>query len=233
MRHGLTLGELAKWFVRKLRLDVECEVVTMEGWNPAGAPGYGWPLGERDVGQSEPQCAQSVDGALLRRNRDAGRHHAVGRPRHDAAARALRRARSSSRVRCSRRWSRSRRDGCAAAGCGRAGSSRPSTSTSASSARACRSTSTTRPTITTHFARGGWSRSRSRRCARCGPTTSCGATFRTSTKRGRLAIDLINGSELLRGWVDDPAATAADLDALALPDEDAWREERRTVLLYR
>src|SRR3982750_1246805 len=47
MRHGLTLGELAAWFVRTLHLDVECEVVAMEGWNPASAPGYGWPLGER------------------------------------------------------------------------------------------------------------------------------------------------------------------------------------------
>src|SRR5438045_2950857 len=45
MRHGLTLGELAQWFVRTLRLDVECEVITMQGWNPAAAPGYGWPLG--------------------------------------------------------------------------------------------------------------------------------------------------------------------------------------------
>ena len=47
MRHGLTLGELAKWFVRTLKLDVECEVVKMEGWHPASAPGYGWPLNER------------------------------------------------------------------------------------------------------------------------------------------------------------------------------------------
>src|SRR3954462_11016689 len=34
MRHGLTLGELAAWFVRTLHLDVECEVVAMEGWKP-------------------------------------------------------------------------------------------------------------------------------------------------------------------------------------------------------
>ena len=52
-------------------------------------------------------------------------------------------------------------------------------------------------------------------------------------ERGRLAIDLINGSALLREWVDDPAATPADLDALAQPDEEAWREEREAVLLYR
>ncbi len=49
----------------------------------------------------------------------------------------------------------------------------------------------------------------------------------------RLAIDLINGSELLRRWVDDPSATPADLDALARPDEQAWREVREDVLLYR
>jgi uncharacterized protein YbbC (DUF1343 family) len=52
-------------------------------------------------------------------------------------------------------------------------------------------------------------------------------------ERDRLAIDVINGSELLRAWVDDPAATAADLDALAFPDEAAWGEEREAVLLYR
>jgi len=31
----------------------------------------------------------------------------------------------------------------------------------------------------------------------------------------------------------DAAATPADLDALALPDEASWREEREAVLLYR
>jgi uncharacterized protein YbbC (DUF1343 family) len=48
----------------------------------------------------------------------------------------------------------------------------------------------------------------------------------------RLAIDVINGSELLRRWVDDPAATPADLEALATADEAAWRAERQQVLLY-
>jgi uncharacterized protein YbbC (DUF1343 family) len=52
-------------------------------------------------------------------------------------------------------------------------------------------------------------------------------------ERDRLAIDLINGSKLLREWVDDAGAVAADLDALATPDEQAWREERESVLLYR
>ena len=45
----------------------------------------------------------------------------------------------------------------------------------------------------------------------------------------RLAIDLINGSELLREWVDDPNATPADLDALAQPDESSWLERARRL----
>src|SRR5574338_1591446 len=46
MRHGLTLGELGHWFIAHFKLDVAYRVITMEGW-PNGAPGYGWPLGER------------------------------------------------------------------------------------------------------------------------------------------------------------------------------------------
>jgi uncharacterized protein YbbC (DUF1343 family) len=51
-------------------------------------------------------------------------------------------------------------------------------------------------------------------------------------ERNRLAIDLINGGSALREWVDDAAATAADLDALAARDETDWRAEREGVLLY-
>ncbi|MFP5325845.1 MAG: DUF1343 domain-containing protein, partial [Gammaproteobacteria bacterium] len=48
----------------------------------------------------------------------------------------------------------------------------------------------------------------------------------------RLAIDLINGGPALREWVDNPAATAADLEAVAGPDEAAWLEARKPFLLY-
>jgi uncharacterized protein YbbC (DUF1343 family) len=52
-------------------------------------------------------------------------------------------------------------------------------------------------------------------------------------ERDRLAIDLINGGPLLRQWVDDAAATPADLDAAAAADEASWLEERQPFLLYR
>src|ERR1700742_2273230 len=47
MRHGLTLGELGRWFIDTLGLDVDYRVIEMQGWRPDEAPGYGWPLGER------------------------------------------------------------------------------------------------------------------------------------------------------------------------------------------
>ena len=43
---------------------------------------------------------------------------------------------------------------------------------------------------------------------------------------------MINGGPALREWVDDAAATPADLEALLAPDERAWTAERRAVLRY-
>jgi len=49
----------------------------------------------------------------------------------------------------------------------------------------------------------------------------------------RLAIDVINGGERLRKWVDDAAAAPGDLDALVRPQEEAWLAEREPYLLYK
>jgi hypothetical protein len=56
--------------------------------------------------------------------------------------------------------------------------------------------------------------------------------FAYEYEHGRLAIDVINGSEILREWVDDPAAAPADLEALASADERQWTAEREPDLLY-
>jgi len=42
MRHGLTLGELARWFVATLKLDVALHVVSMEGWKGGWPPDRAW-----------------------------------------------------------------------------------------------------------------------------------------------------------------------------------------------
>jgi uncharacterized protein YbbC (DUF1343 family) len=56
--------------------------------------------------------------------------------------------------------------------------------------------------------------------------------FAYEYEHGKLAIDVINGSPLLRDWVEDASATPGDLDALAEPDERAWLNERQDLLRY-
>ena len=49
-------------------------------------------VGRTQLGEPKPQRAEPLDGARLCGDSDARRHDAVGRPRHDAAARTVRRA---------------------------------------------------------------------------------------------------------------------------------------------
>src|SRR5215471_7011683 len=57
MRHGLTLGEVAKWFVGTLKLDLEYQIIELEGWKPEQSPGFGWPVGERAWINPSPNAA--------------------------------------------------------------------------------------------------------------------------------------------------------------------------------
>jgi uncharacterized protein YbbC (DUF1343 family) len=74
MRHGLTMGELARWFVATLKLDVDCEVITMQGWQPGRRARLRLAARRAQLDQPEPERAQPVDGARLRRHRDARGH---------------------------------------------------------------------------------------------------------------------------------------------------------------
>jgi uncharacterized protein YbbC (DUF1343 family) len=232
MRHGLTLGELAGWFVKTLRLDVECEVVTMEGWEPSSAPGYGWPLGERAWVNPSPNASNLsmarcyagtvlLEGTTLSEGR--GTTHPLelfGAP--DLDPRALIAKMQS----LAPRWMR----GCRLRDCW----FEPTFHKHAG--QLCAG-------LQIHVEEPGYDHDSFRpwrlialalkalRALR--PDDDLWRDFPYEYERNRLAIDLISGSELLRRWVDDAAASPADLDALALADEAAWLSERESVLLYR
>jgi uncharacterized protein YbbC (DUF1343 family) len=57
--------------------------------------------------------------------------------------------------------------------------------------------------------------------------------FAYEYEQGRAAIDVINGGERLRRWVDDASAQPGDLDAEARQEERAWHDERQAILIYR
>lgn len=43
MRHGLTMGELALYYKASSKLDLDLEIVKMQGYSISAKPGYGWP----------------------------------------------------------------------------------------------------------------------------------------------------------------------------------------------
>lgn len=46
MRHGLTLGEAANWYVQHKKLDLQLKIIGMQAYNPNQSPGFGWPVDE-------------------------------------------------------------------------------------------------------------------------------------------------------------------------------------------
>ncbi len=57
MRHGLTVGELAKWMTNKRQFDLDLQVIPIENYNPLLSPGYGWPVTERNWINPSPNAA--------------------------------------------------------------------------------------------------------------------------------------------------------------------------------
>ncbi len=231
MRHGLTLGEMAKWFVRYLRLDVECEVVTMEGWQPQAAPGYGWPLGERSWINPSPNApnlsmARCYPGTVMLEGTTLSEGRGTTRPLElfgapDLAPRKI----IDTMATLSPQWMQ----GCRLRECW----FEPTFHKHVGTLCAGLQIHVDDPAYN-HEAFRPWRLQalafKALRTLR--PDYELWRDFPYEYEHDRLAIDLINGSELLRQWVDDPSATATDLDAITIPDEQAWGEERNAVVLY-
>ena len=231
MRHGLTMGELARWFVATLKLDVECEVVTMDGWQPASAPGFGWPLGERTWINPSPNAPNlwmarcyagtvMLEGTTLSEGRGTTRPlELFGAPDIDAAA--IR----QEMHRLAPDWLQ----GCRLREC----RFEPTFHK-----HACKLNNGLQIHVEDarydHHAFRPWRLMALafKALRRLQPDYPIWRDFAYEYEHDRRAIDLINGSALLREWVDDPAAVPADLDALTNPDEQAWCEARSAFLLY-
>jgi uncharacterized protein YbbC (DUF1343 family) len=231
MRHGLTLGELAKWFVRTLRLDVPCEIIKMEGWNPAIPPGYGWPLGERAWINPSPNAsnlwmARSYAGTVILEGTTLSEGRGTTRPLELFGAPDIEPRRLLGKMQSlAPEWLR----GCRLRECW----FEPTFHKHAGKLCAGIQIHVDDPSYE-HSSFRPWRlialTLKSLRVLR--PDYDLWRNFPYEYEHDRLAIDLINGSELLRQWVDDPRATPSDLDRLANADEDSWREERKPALLY-
>ncbi len=230
MRHGLTLGELGRWFVAQFNLDVDYRVVEMEDWEPTSAPGYGWPQ-ERLWINPSPNAANvnmarayagtvMLEGTNLSEGRGTTRAlELFGAP--DLEPRKI----IAEMERVAPQW-----------------------------LLGCRLRDIYfQPTFHKHagelnrgvfiHAEGDFYDHQAfkpwrlqalafKAIRNLAPDYELWRDFPYEYEFDKLAIDVINGSTLLREWVDDPASAPGDLDALTVPDERAWEAERQAHLLY-
>jgi uncharacterized protein YbbC (DUF1343 family) len=232
MRHGLTMGELADWFVATLKLDVDCRVIEMDGWQPDAAPGYGWPLGERTWINPSPNApnlwmARAYAGTVMLEGTTLSEGRGTTRPLELFGAPGLdARALIAEMRALAPDWLR----GCMLRECWFEPTFHKHAGTLCNGVQI----HVEDPAHYDHAAFRPWrvQALAFKAIRRLQPDYPLWRDFAYEYEHERLAIDLINGSPLLREWVDDAAATAADLDALATPDEAAWTETRRAFLRY-
>jgi uncharacterized protein YbbC (DUF1343 family) len=232
MRHGLTMGELARWFVRTLNLDVECDVISMEGWTPGTGPGYGWPLGERTWVNPSPNApnlwmARCYAGTVMLEGTTLSEGRGTTRPLELFGAPDLEPRKLMVEMRqLAPHWLQ----GCRLRECWFEPTFHKHVG------KLCAG-------VQIHVEDGAYDHGTFRSwrlmalafkaIRQLQPDYALWRDFPYEYEYDRLAIDLINGGEFLRQWVDDPEATPADLETLAGSDEVAWMAEREAVMLYR
>jgi len=231
MRHGMTLGEMGQWFIHHFKIDVDYRVITMEGWRPDEGPGFGWPLLERPWINPSPNApnvsmARAYAGTVMLEGTTLSEGRGTTRPLElfgapDIDARKV----IAEMRRVAPQWL----DGCIL----RDLWFQPTFHKHAG--QLCNGVQIhCEGPAYDHAAFRPWrvQALAFKAIRRLYPDYPLWRDFPYEYAFGRLAIDVINGGPSLREWVDDAGAQAGDLDALTLPDEKAWAEERRAHLLY-
>jgi uncharacterized protein YbbC (DUF1343 family) len=231
MRHGLTLGELAGWFIATLVLDVDCEVIRMADWQPDAAPGYGWPPERSWINPSPnaPNLSMArcyagtvmLEGTTLSEGRGTTRPlELFGAPDIDGGALI------AEMQRLAPQWLL----GCRLRPCW----FEPTFHKHAGALCSGVQIHVDAPTHYDHAAFKPWRLMALafKAIRRLQPDYPLWRDFAYEYEHERLAIDLINGSPLLREWVDDPTTQAGDLETVTAPDESAWRRASTDFYLY-
>jgi uncharacterized protein YbbC (DUF1343 family) len=230
MRHGLTLGELGRWFVDHFKFDVDYRVIEMDGWNPDQAPGFGWPA-ERVWINPSPNAAnlnmaRAYAGTVMLEGTTLSEGRGTTRPLEMFGAPDLEPTRIMAEMeRLAPEW-----------------------------LHGCKLREVTfQPTFHKHvgeMCRGVFIHAEGqfygheafkpwrlqalafKAIRRLYPDYPLWRDFPYEYVFDKLAIDVINGSPLLREWVDESEAAPPELETLTIPDERAWEEEGKPYLLY-
>ena len=225
MRHGLTLGEAAHWFVATRALDLPLTVVALAGWDPDAAPGYGWPLVTHvwippSPNAPTPWMARCYPGTVMVEGTTLSEGRGTTRPLECFGAPWLDPERLLAEMaRLAPEW---------LAGCVLRPIGFEPTFHKHAGERCGGVMIHTEPPVFDPARFRPWRlvALAFKAIRRLWPDAPLWRAFAYEFETERLAIDLINGGPRLREWVEDPSATPADLDALAAEEEARWRAER-------
>ena len=233
MVHGLTMGELGAWYVAHKRLDVDYRVIEMTGYRPNEGPGYGWPDQHRAWVNPSPNAASlnmarayggtvMVEGATLSEGRGTTRAlEVIGAPDLNANAliAEMQRLASDWLTGCKLRpaWFEPTFHKHAGQLCEGFQIHAEKAFFDPAVFKSWRVTALAFKAIRSLY-----------------PDYEIwrGLDFKYEYTEGHPAIDIINGSDELRLWVDDPTATPDDLDRKLAADLSAWRETSTPFHLY-
>lgn len=230
MRHGLTLGELGQYFVDHYNIEVDYRVIAMEGYQPDASPGFGWPTERLWINPSPNapniNMARAYAGTVMLEGTTLSEGRGTTRPLEifgapDIDARAV--------IAEMRNYAPEWLHGCALREiwfeptfhkhvhnlCNGVHIHAEGAAYDHQAFQPWRVQALAFKAIRSLY-----------------PDYALWRDFPYEYEFGKLAIDVINGGPGLREWVDDPASTAAELDALTIPDEEAWVEARQRFQLY-
>lgn len=231
MRHGLTMGELAKFLVKKHKLDVELKVVPMKGYDMSEGPGYGWPSGEMAWVNPSPNIpvlcsARCFPGTVLLEGTNLSEGRGTTRPLQIFGVPKMDSEKVLKRMfELAPQWL----EGCRLRPC------HFEPTFHKFKGELCSG-------LQIHVDDPAYAHERFK------PFRLMLLFFKTlrevhphlfawrqppyEYEATRLPIDLLNGGTAPREWVDDASATPADLEALLSREEKEWEVERKEFLLY-
>jgi len=231
MRHGLTLGEFARWYVAHYALKVDLRVVEMVDYDPGAKPGHGWPVFELPWVNPSPNASSLnmarcfpgtvlFEGTTLSEGRGTTNSlEVIGAPDVDFC-RVLQRA---------RQFAPDWMTGCRLRQCFFAPTFQKHKDKLCSGVQIHTDGESYKHELFRPY-RLGALLLKSVRLEYSEYEIWHRLPYEYETER--LAIDLLTGGTFLREWVDDATSTAAAFNARLCEDEQKWEETCRPFLLY-
>jgi len=231
MRHGLTMAELARWFVKYHKLHVDLKVIEMQEYHIDQAPGYGWPLSDLSWVNPSPNASSLnmcrfyagsmlLEGGTLSEGRGTTiALEVMGAP--DLDSKKLLADMHS----LAPQW------------------------LEGASLRPCYFQPTFHKYenqlcdgIQIHTDNANYQHQKFKpfrlvilylkAIKLTNPDYELWRDFHYEYEKERLAFDIINGGESVREWIENPDASVADMEKRLSADEDKWRESIESILCY-